>query len=200
MTLYLIRHGRTDWNDLNYIQGKHDIPLNSTGIEQAHSLAGHIRSQKINISHIYTSHLKRAYQTANILSGELNIPFDILPGLEEVDLGEWEGRTWHEVKEIFPSTYNEWYLNRRYTKSTGGESYNDMLIRVVAALTKLTASCKDNVAVVTHSAVIMALMCFLNDVPFEQMLDYKVRNASVTAIDDTFFKNNATKFQKSCLL
>ena len=187
MKIHLIRHGRTDWNDLNHIQGKSDIPLNSTGITQAKELGNRLKQQGFKVSHIYTSFLKRAKQTADIISDILEIPCDILDGLEEVNLGDWEGISWDEVKVRYPERYDAFRHNRRYTKASGGESYEEMLQRVLPALKKLAETCKDDVIVVTHSAVIMALLCYLNGTPFEKMITYKVKNVSVITVEGTLF-------------
>lgn len=187
MKIHLIRHGRTDWNDLNHIQGKNDIPLNLTGIAQAEALGNTLKQQNLQVSHIYTSFLLRAKQTAEIISNILNVPCDILDGLEEVNLGDWEGLSWDEVKQLFPRRYEAFLHNRRYTKASGGESYEDMLMRLLPALKKLAATCDRDVIVVTHSGVIMPLLCYLNNTPFEEMRTYKVKNTSVTTIDGENF-------------
>ena len=187
MQIHLIRHGRTDWNDLNHIQGKSDIPLNATGIAQAEELGNRLKEQHFKAAHIYTSFLKRAKQTADIISDILNLPCDILDGLEEVNLGDWEGLSWDEVKLRFPERYGAFRNNRRYTKASGGESYEEMLLRVLPALKKLATACDEDVIVVTHSAVIMALLCYLNNTPFEKMVTYKVKNVSVISINGEQF-------------
>lgn len=185
MKFYLIRHGRTEWNDLNHIQGKSDIPLNDKGIRQAHTLADKIKADNLPIRCIYTSPLIRATQTAAIISEALNIPYYTLDGLREVDLGDWEGLTWEDIAEKFPENYRHWYIERRYTKAHGGESYNDMLLRTLDALNGLASACNEDIAIVSHSAVIMALMCYINKVPFTQMRNYKPANASITVIDSS---------------
>jgi len=187
MKFYLIRHGRTDWNDLNHIQGKSDIPLNNNGIQQAHELAARIMSDNLPVKYIYTSPLTRAVQTASILSNALNIPYHIHDGLREVDLGDWEGLSWEEVASRFPETYRVWHTERRYTKANGGESYNDMFERTFAALTELANKLDGDTAIITHSAVIMALMCHINNVPFTHMKQYKAVNAAINIVDSSHF-------------
>lgn len=67
---YFIRHGETDWNRDKRIMGQMDIPLNETGVAQARSARNLLK--ELNIQHIYTSPLLRAYQTAQILNEEIN--------------------------------------------------------------------------------------------------------------------------------
>ena len=78
--LYLVRHGQTDWNKNGLVQGQTDIPLNSTGVEQAQALAK--RFQKENIDVIYASDLKRAYGTAEEIAKVKNMK--VLKGLREL--------------------------------------------------------------------------------------------------------------------
>ena len=177
MKFHLIRHGRTDWNDLNHIQGKSDIPLNGNGLLQAANLAGQIKADGLPIKNIYSSPLIRAVQTADILSKSLDIPYHIHSGLREVDLGDWEGLSWEEVSQRFPDDYNRWHANRRYVPATGGESYNDMLMRTLDALKEIALAVSGDTAIITHSAVIMALRCYLYNEPFEKMKKYKCRSA-----------------------
>ena len=127
--------GQTDWNLKGKIQGSCDIELNDTGIKQAEELSNKILEDKYKFSKIYSSPQRRAVKTAEILSKVTNVDYISIEGLEEMNLGEWEGLSWAEVKEKYPTEYEEWYINRRYTKPPKGESYQDMLERVLTCNT-----------------------------------------------------------------
>ena len=185
MKLFLIRHGQTDWNIQGKIQGSRDIELNQTGIKQAEELGNKLLQNNYKFSKIYTSPKKRAMKTAEILSKITNIESIIIKGLEEINLGEWEGFSWVEVKEKYPTEYNEWYIHRRYTKPPRGESYQDMIERVLKAIHKIIHENCDNVAIVTHSAVIMCLQCYLTNTAFHEMTKFKTDNASIIEIDSS---------------
>ena len=187
MNFYLIRHGQTDWNVAGRNQGQQDTELNEEGLHQANALGITLRDGDYNIKSIYSSKQKRAYKTAEIVSQYLNVDCRVLEGLEEVNLGAWEGISWREVKEKYPEEFKVWYENRRYTKAPGGESYDDMLMRALKAITFLAKEVKEDVAIVTHSAVIMVLQCYLNHTPFEEMLKYKTENTSIVQIDSSKF-------------
>lgn len=189
MKLYLIRHGQTDWNLKGKIQGSYDSDLNENGIEQAKILSKNILEFNYKISKIYSSKQKRALRTAQILSEIVNVDYIPLKGLEEINLGEWEGLSWVEVKERYPIEYDEWFKNRRYTKSPKGESYQDMLERVLDAINKIIKEDCENVAIVTHSAVIMCLQCYLTNTPFNEMMKFKVDNTSITEFDSEAFNS-----------
>ena len=183
MKLFLIRHGQTDWNLKGKIQGSCDIELNNTGIKQAKELSNKILEEPYKLSKIYSSLQRRAVKTAEILSHATNLDYIPIEGLEEMNLGEWEGLSWGEVKEKYPTEYEQWYINRRYTKPPKGESYQDMLERVLPAIYKIIkANCED-VVVVTHSAVIMSIQCYITNTSFDEMMKFKTDNTSITEIN-----------------
>lgn len=186
MKLIFIRHGQTDWNIQGKIQGSYDIELNETGIKQAIELSDKLTKHKYEFKKIYSSPQKRALNTAEILSDSSNIEYVVIDDLREINMGEWEGLSWEEVEENYPSEYKEWKSNRRYTSPPKGESYEDMLQRVIRSLHKIINENKDDVVIVTHSAVIMSLQCYITNTPFNKMLMFKTTNAEITEIDSKF--------------
>ena len=183
MKLIFIRHGQTDWNVRGKIQGSYDIELNETGIRQAIELSDKLTKHKYEFKKIYSSPQKRALNTAKILSDSSNIEYVVIDDLREINMGEWEGLSWKEVDENYPTEYKEWKSNRRYTSPPKGESYEDMLQRVIKALHKIINENKDDVVIITHSAVIMCLQCYITNTPFNKMLQFKTTNAEITEID-----------------
>ncbi len=190
MKLIFIRHGQTDWNVKGKIQGSYDSDLNNNGINQAIELTEKLLKLNYKFSKIYSSPQKRALKTAEILSKYSNIDYFPMTGLEEMNMGEWEGLSWSEVEERYPIEYNKWHLNRRYTKTPNGESYNDMLKRVLKAIHKIIKENSDDVVIVTHSAVIMALQCYITNTPFDEMLKFKPKNAGIIEINTNLLINN----------
>lgn len=187
MKILLVRHGETDWNVQKKIQGKTDIPLNEAGINQAQELAEKLAVWKRQIIGIYTSRLKRAAKTAEIIAKRLGKEYKETDGLEEIDLGLWEGLSWEQAAERFPEEYKIWHDNRRYTRSPEGESYQELLERFLPALQKIVRDKQGedgDVVIVTHSADIMTFMSCLNDTPFYEMVKrYKTANAAVIEIE-----------------
>lgn len=184
MRLILTRHGETDWNMAQKIQGSHDIELNENGKNQAVQLGENLLLNQCDISKIYTSKLKRAKVTGEIVGNIIDVECEQIEGIEEINFGLWEGLNWSEVEEKFPSEYNEWKINRRYTKTPNGESYQELLERVLVAIKKIIAEATGDVLIVTHFAVIMALQCYINDTAFEDMLkDYVIKNTSTVVIN-----------------
>lgn len=109
MKLYFVRHGETDWNIVSRMQGYSDVPLNQHGIKQAESLREKIREQELSFDVCYSSPLKRALKTAEIITdGRMKIVQDVL--LKERCFGEYEGQilySWDDLEEdVFDETIN----------------------------------------------------------------------------------------------
>ena len=79
MKVTFVRHGQTDWNKVGKQQGRMDIPLNATGIEQAHQTAELLKSEPFD--RVYSSPLTRARQTAEIICENRDIPIILEPRL-----------------------------------------------------------------------------------------------------------------------
>lgn len=186
MKLIFIRHGQTDWNVKGKIQGSYDSDLNNTGIKQAMELSKKLIKNKYEFTKIYSSPQKRALKTAEILSESSNVDYVVINDLKEINMGEWEGLSWKEVEENYPTEYREWKLNRRYKSPPKGESYQNMLQRVLKSLHRIINESSDDVVIVSHSAVIMCLQCYITNTPFEKMLKFKTINAEITEIDSKF--------------
>jgi len=89
--IILVRHGQTLWNNIGKYQGHTDVPLSKTGIEQASKVAKRLKNDKITA--IYSSDLKRAKQTAEIIALEHNLPVITNTRFREINFGVWEGKT-----------------------------------------------------------------------------------------------------------
>lgn len=193
MKIILTRHGETDWNNRKIIQGSTDTMLNETGLMQAASLAETLTGSAYHIQHIYTSRLKRAYDTADIVSQRLSLPCTIIDGLEEMNLGLWEGMSWKEAAQRYPEHYSLWHEKRRYTRPPEGESYQDVLERFHGALKRVCAMGLQEVLVVTHSANIMTLLSYLNKTPFHEMVvRYKPQNTSLITLESSLLPDSVT--------
>jgi len=96
MRLYFARHGQTDWNLQDRVQGQADIPLNDTGIRQAKSLHKQIKAQGLEFDAVYASPLSRVLTTAKIaIADRYNIIID--DRLKERAVGQFEGRPCGEL-------------------------------------------------------------------------------------------------------
>ncbi|MCU0495421.1 MAG: histidine phosphatase family protein [Chloroflexaceae bacterium] len=157
-TLYLIRHGETDWNMEGRWQGQTDVPLNSVGQRQAELLAARLRTEDIYFDAIYSSDLARAYQTAWAVGAALAVPVQLLPPLREIDLGAWSGLTAPEIKSRFPDEFA--CLERgEDVRRGGGESLAMLQQRAVTAVSAMVAQHPgETLAMVAHGGTIRGLL------------------------------------------
>ncbi len=182
MRLLFARHGETDWNAKKLIQGATDIELNEIGMQQAQKLADTLKGQEIKC--IYTSKLKRAATTAEIVGKDLQVPCVVKEGLEEICFGEWEGLTWYEVKCKNEEKYEGWKANRRDTRPPQGETYDEMARRFISAVLEIVREDKGNVLILTHSACIQILLAEMNGTSIASMAkDYPMPNAEAIEIN-----------------
>ncbi|MFL0249301.1 histidine phosphatase family protein [Clostridium neuense] len=117
-TLYLVRHGETEWNALGKFQGSKDIVLSPDGISQAKYVSDRLKNK---FDYIYSSPLKRAYKTASIIALQSNMEARILNDLREIDFGEWEGLTVKEIKDNFPKQFEIWKNDATEGPICGGD-------------------------------------------------------------------------------
>ena len=129
LRIYLARHGETEWNADRRLQGRTDVPLNSTGRQQAAKLAERLKG--IRLDAVYSSTLNRSVETATIARN--GAPLNKLPGLNERNHGKFEGT---KVDGSDPTAEQEWRRRRRDPEDEldGGESLNQFYERVRTAL------------------------------------------------------------------
>lgn len=157
-TLYLIRHGETDWNLTGRWQGHADIPLNAIGRAQARRLAERVSTRGPRFDAIFSSDLQRAWETASILGQATDQPPQPLPALREIDVGSWSGLTSAEVRERDGETYARIQSGEDVARG-GGERFLDLYARVVGAVEQLTSShAGQSLALVTHGGSVRAAL------------------------------------------
>lgn len=157
-TIYLIRHGETDWNLAGRWQGHADVPLNALGQRQARLLAQRIQSEYIQFDAIYSSDLARAYQTAWELGAAVRVPVQLYPPLREIDLGSWSGLHYNEIRERFPVEAKLLEEGQDIPRG-GGETLSALRKRVVEAVEAIIAHRDgETIALVTHGGCIRMLL------------------------------------------
>lgn len=186
-TIILVRHGETEWNVLGKFQGCKDIALSNEGILQARYL--HKRFQN-KFDHIYTSPLKRAMQTAEIISQGSNTSPIVETGLTEINFGEWEGLTMKEVRTNFPKEFIKWKNDDLNAPMCGGEqSLKIASIRAEKSILKIAKKNKgENIIIVAHGGIIKAGLLGVFDLKMTMYHKILLGNTSVSKIifDDNF--------------
>ncbi|KAL8117599.1 phosphoglycerate mutase-like protein 4 isoform X2 [Apium graveolens] len=157
--IIVIRHGETEWNADGRIQGHLDVDLNEVGRQQAETVAARL-SKEPKISAVYSSDLKRAHETAEIIArtcGGLEVIKD--RDLRERHLGALQGVEYHEIAKINPEAHKA-FVSKSLDEEIpgGGESLNQLYLRATSCLQKIGEKHKgQRVVVVTHGGLIRAL-------------------------------------------
>lgn len=185
MSIYFARHGQTDWNVAMRVQGTTDIPLNRHGRNQAEVLADRLQTEGILLQHIYSSPLSRALETAQIVSRRFDIVAEPMQGLQEMNLGVFEGHTWDEIHVLYPKEHACWRLDKRFGRPPQGESYQEVLERFFVMYDHILTETEEelqaggDILIVTHGVVVMLLLALLRDVDLEKAyLMVEVPNAT----------------------
>jgi phosphoserine phosphatase len=159
--LLLVRHGETDWNRERRFQGHADQPLNEAGRAQARELAELLASERIDA--VYTSDLRRARETAEILASRLDAEVVALRELREIDVGSWQGLSWPEIEERHPVGVERWHRDGHGWD--GGETHVELGERIVRALEDIAARHPgQRVLVVGHGGTVRSARAFVEGV------------------------------------
>lgn len=179
--LLLARHGQTDDNiEPIRAQGFSDTPLNETGLKQAHELAD--RVEGMQVSSLWTSDLRRAAQTAEIVGERVGLVPRPDARLREGSRGEWEGRLFRDIRREDPAGYEAWMRAGAGFRFPGGESLKEHSDRVWASLEEIRASGELPALVVCHRGSIRTVLCRSDPRGLDAFHDYDVPNAAVVEV------------------
>lgn len=171
MKLYIIRHGETDWNKQKRLQGQSDTELNGYGIELAEITGTALKY--VSFDHIFSSPLKRAYRTAEIIRGDRTVPIITDDRLKEIGFGINEGVR----SELITADFHYFFdAPEKYVPAEGGETYEELCSRsrdfIESVLIPLSVKEPDSVVLVTaHGALNKSMMIYLNHLQIKNMWD-----------------------------
>lgn len=175
--IYIVRHGQTDYNKKELFQGQIDIPLNQTGLAQAHDAAEQLKDIKFDA--VYSSPLSRARETCEIILNNNAYDGKILfdKRLMERSFGICEGES---AKERFDKFGSWWDLSSPHVFE-GGESIDDMFKRVHNFLNDIKGKYKGNILIVMHGGVGRAIHFYFNNLPADGNLSkaYTMENCAI---------------------
>lgn len=187
MEIYIIRHGETEWNMLRKLQGRSDTELNEMGIRLAEITAEALKEIPFDIA--YTSPLKRAYKTAEIIVGDRNIPLIAEERIQEVSFGAYEGLGCSKANYEIPDPEFEYFFQapEKYVARNGAESIEDLCKRTTEFLKEIinNQQLKDKkVLVATHGAALKGLLSSIGNKEKKDFWGMGVhRNCAVTKLN-----------------
>lgn len=177
--LYIIRHGKTDWNEQRKLQGRTDIPLNENGRKMANEAAKEYES--IHFDLCYSSPLSRARETAEILMKDRGIPIITDERLIEMSFGIYEGLA--DCYKIPDCPIRVFFQNpEEYTEPVGGaESMEELFARTgdfLKEIEPLLAQGKD-ILIVGHGAMNSSIVCQVKNLPVEKFWSEGIPNCKL---------------------
>ncbi len=180
--LVVVRHGRTAWNLDGRFQGHTDVPLDETGRAQARALGTMLAGESFDRA--VSSDLARARETAALILAGRGLSIEDDARWREMRFGTWEGLTWSEIVERYPAMAERRPTAARWYTPEGGESFDELCVRIGEALRALDESAHDGgrVLVVTHAGPLHALLRVTLGEGEAAALAVKFSPASITRI------------------
>jgi broad specificity phosphatase PhoE len=180
--LLLVRHGQSTWNRDHRIQGQLDPPLSEEGRAQALHVARRLRSRRF--TGFYTSDLKRAFETAEVIGEAVGMTPKPAEGLREIYLGEWEGLNTDELAQRYPEAWAMWTEEPSWDVVPRGEGAAPFEARVNAQIDSILARHEHgDVLVVTHGGVIQVALHRVVGRPNHGLFPFRIENASISTIE-----------------
>lgn len=181
--LILVRHGQTEWNRVERFRGQIDLPLNETGLRQAEQAARRIAAA-YEVAAIYSSPLARAAKTAEAIGEAVRLPVQILPGINDFNFGQWEGRSLQEVAEATPELFRLWQTHPHLAAIPGGEKLEALRARVVGAVERVAAEHpSETVVMVSHRMVCKSLACYMLGLDDSHLWRVELDTASISLFE-----------------
>lgn len=181
--LLLVRHGQSEANKLDLFAGFYDADLMELGLEQAASTA-HYLFEHYKVDKVFSSDLKRAYKTAEVIAKQFAVELTADAQLREISGGEWEGLHFPSLKNWYPEAFGLWSTDIGNAFCPGGETVRQFADRIMSALERIAAEHDGKtVVIVTHATPIRVVHTMLThkDISCMQQMPW-VSNASVTEI------------------
>jgi broad specificity phosphatase PhoE len=182
MQIILLRHGATDWNLQGRCQGATDLDLNDTGLRQAAGVAAALSGE--TIAAIYSSNLKRAFQTAAIIGQTHNLAVVVEERLRELDHGELEGLTFAEVHSTMPDFFREWRERPGEVLIPGGERLTEVDARVWEGMSRIGRRHRpdETAVIVSHHFPIAAVLCRITGTSLNRYRSFRVAPCEATRL------------------
>lgn len=167
--VYLLRHGRIKGFETRRFIGTTDILLDHTGIGQAFYWKEAFKSIKPEI--VFSSELRRCRHTAGIITPKA--PVNLIPAINEIHLGEWENRSFSEIRTEFPEAFEKRGCTLDTFRPPNGESFSDLARRAVPFFLDCIR-CHPGALIITHAGVIRVILSHIQNAPIKQLFNIKL--------------------------
>lgn len=188
--IYLFRHGETDWNKAEKLQGIENIPLNENGIRQAETIAELLKNEELE--HIYASPLDRAYTTGKIVADASKIDIEKVDNLIEISFGDYAGKLKSEVRDIYgEEKYTEFAKQKGQEEMSfpNGDKKIDAINRFTKCVFDIANNTKYNkIGIAAHGFVIKMFLLYQNFT-----IEGSMKNCRITKC---IYNKNTNKIEK----
>lgn len=180
--LLLVRHGDTELNSTERYWGNTDVELSDAGFRQAERLRDRLATERIDA--IYSSDLRRASATAEIIASGHQPDIIICAELREMNFGELEGLTFNEISQLYPEVTELWLQRSPKLRCPGGESVDELNSRVSQFVGRLKKhALQETILIVAHSGPLRSLVCHLLGIGVERRWQFRLDLASLTILE-----------------
>ena len=185
-TVYLVRHGTTQWNQELRYQGQTDNPLDEIGERQGACLEEYFKDIYVDLG--VTSPLQRAVKTLDycLAAQDHEVPVLVEPGVMEINFGVIDGWNRKEIEEGYPEFYRMYVLNedRGHAQAPGGESMIQVYNRVTEAVMRIAREHRgENIVIASHGTAIQTFLNYASGIPAEKMDRFLLYNVSVSCAE-----------------
>lgn len=168
--IFLLRHGQICGAEEKRFIGTTDAPLDDTGLLQAQYWQ--TAFSEVPLDMIYSSRLQRCDHTARQIAGKR--PIINTDALNEIHMGEWDGKTFEEIKTRYPEEFKKRGESLSFYRPLSGESFQELSNRVLAFFNETLAKKKEKTLIVTHAGVIRVILCHVLNLPLQDLFQIKL--------------------------
>ena len=180
--LLLVRHGVTEFNTNRRFLGYSDIALSADGYRQIEQLRDRLASERIDA--VYSSDLKRAIETAEIISSGRNLDIMPCPELREANYGDCEGLTFSEIGSRYPEVAEKCVNFTLELEFPSGESFREFIKRTSKFLDRLAKHAPtETLLIASHNGPLKVLVCRLLGIDMEHWWQIRIDTASLSIMD-----------------
>lgn len=180
--LFLVRHGETESGSILRYWGQSDVKLSTVGLRQAERLYNRLVTEKLDA--IYTSNLRRASVTAEIIAAGHQLDVVKCAELNEVDFGKIEGLTFDEVSRFYPEVAKTWVSQSLSLEFPDGENFEKFNSRVSKFLVRLEKHApEETILIVAHAGPLRLLVCHILGLDLRHWRQFRLDLASLSIIE-----------------
>ncbi|MDE6025866.1 MAG: histidine phosphatase family protein [Lachnospiraceae bacterium] len=188
MEIYIVRHGQTLWNQGKRLQGSTDIELNDNGRDLAIKTGLALMDTTINV--IYSSPLRRAYETASLIRGDRDIEIITDDRIKELSFGHFEGENFSELLKDDSLTFKYFFKKPHlYKPASDGETLEHLIERAGQFMMEVIEPLEkqyERVMIVAHGALNKAIMSYIKKHSIEYFWSGGLQeNCNVIIVDYT---------------